>query len=316
MRVSLLHFISWGIVPPSPVATAPGTSPVDDYIEQLRRARDDGFTMVWTPQLWREPDLLTLLALALHEVDGITVGTGVIPMQFRHPAVLAQQALTVNLISGGRLKLGIGMTHPMISEGMYGVSWDRHVRRLNEFLDGLLPLLHGEEAKATGEITTTRLVLDIPGATPPPVYMAALGPKMLEITARRTAGTMTWMTGPRTLANHVIPTLERCSQLPGQRAEVVAGFPVCVTDKPKEARAFAAEMLQLYGAQPSYRAMLDREGYEGPADAAIIGDEAAVKEQIEAVAALGVEEFCGYIFACSAEDDARTRKLLGSMARA
>lgn len=316
MRVSLLHFISWGIVPPTPIATASGISPVDDYIEQLRKARDDGFTMVWTPQLWREPDLLTLLALALHEVDGITVGTGVIPIQFRHPAVLAQQALTVNLISGGRLKLGIGMTHPMISEGMYGVPWERHTQRLNEFLDGLLPLLHGEEATATGEITSTRLVLDIPGAIPPPVYMAALGPRMLDITARRMAGTMTWMTGPRTLADHVIPTLERCSQRPGQRAEVVAAFPVCVTDEPNKARALAAQLFELYGAQPSYRAMLDREGYEGPADAAIIGDEATVTQHLEAVAALGVEELCGSVFACTAEDDARTRKLLGSMARA
>jgi len=315
MRVSLLHFISWGIVPPTPIAPPPGTSPVDDYIEQLRRARDDGFAMVWTPQLWREPDLLTLLALALHEVDGITVGTGVIPIQFRHPAVLAQQALTVNLISGGRLKLGIGMTHPMISEGMYGIPWERHTRRLNEFLDGLLPLLHGEEAKATGEITTTRIALDIPGATAPPVYMAALGPQMLEITARRMAGTMTWMTGPRTLADHVIPTLERCSQQTGQRAEVVAAFPICVTDEPDKARALAGQLFELYGAQPSYRAMLDREGLAGPADAAIIGDETTVSEQLDAIAALGVDELCGSVFACTAEDDARTRKLVGTLAR-
>ena len=316
MRISLLHFISWGIVPPTPIATSAGASQVDDYIEQLRKARDDGFSMVWTPQLWREPDLLTVLALALHEVKDISVGTGVIPIQFRHPAVLAQQALTVNLISEGRLKLGIGMTHPMVSEGMYGVPWDRHVRRLNEFLDGLLPLLHGEEASATGDITTTRLTVDIPGAAAPPVYMAALGPKMLEITARRLAGTMTWMTGPRTLAGHVLPTLERTSPRPGERAEVVAAFPICVTDEPDNARLFAAQILELYGFQPSYRAMLDREGYEGPADAAIIGNEDAVAEQIEAIAALGVEELCGSVFACTAEDDARTRKLLGSMALA
>lgn len=315
MRISLLHFMSWGIVPPSPVAAPPGTSPVDDYIEQLRRFRDDGFTMVWTPQLWREPDLLTVLALALHEVDGITVGTGVIPIQFRHPAVLAQQALTVNLISGGRLKLGIGLTHPMISEGMYGIPWKRHTQRLNEFLDGLLPLLHGEEAKATGDITTTCLAVDIPGAPPPEVYMAALGPKMLDITARRTAGTMTWMTGPRTLANHVIPTLERCSKELGQRVEVVAGFPVCVTDQPAEARARAAQILQLYGLQPSYRAMLDREGWDDPADAAIVGNEQQVAEQINALSSLGIEEFSGYVFARTAEEDARTRQLLSSLAR-
>jgi F420-dependent oxidoreductase-like protein len=315
MRVSLLHFISWGITPPTPVAAPSGVSPVDDYITQLQNARDLGFDTVWTPQLWSEPDLLTLLALALDKVDGITVGTGVIPIQFRHPAVLAQQALTVNLISNGRLKLGIGMTHPMICEGMYGIPWDRNVRRLNEFLDGLLPLLEGEEAKATGEITTTRLAVNIAGAEPPPVYVAALGPQLLKITGRRTAGTMTWMTGPRTLAEHTIPTLEGVAEPGRQRAEVVAGFPVCVTDEPDEARAFAAELFEIYGIQPSYRAMLDREGYGGPGDVAIIGNEDEVTRRIEAVAALGVEEFCGYVFARSAGDDARTRRLLSGLAR-
>ena len=146
--------------------------------------------------------------------------------------------------------------------------------------------------------------------------MAALGPKMLEITARRMAGTMTWMTGPRTLADHVLPILERSSPRPGERAEVVAAFPICVTDQPNAARRFATQILELYGMQPSYRAMLDREGYEGPADAAIIGDDHQVTERIEAIGALGIEEFCGSVFACTAEDDERTRKLLGSMALA
>jgi 5,10-methylenetetrahydromethanopterin reductase len=314
MRVSLFHFISWGVVPSTPAAPPQGTSPVDDYIAQLQRAKDMGFDTVWTPQLWSEPDLLTLLALALDKVDGITVGTGVIPIQFRHPAVLAQQALTVNLISGGRLKLGVGMTHPMVSEGMYGIPWDRNVRRLNEYLDGLLPLLHGDEAKATGEITTTRLAMNIPGA-PPPVYVAALGPQVLKVTGRRTAGTMTWMTGPSTLANHVIPTLAGVAEPGGPRAEVVAGFPVCVTDAPDDARAHAAEIFEIYGLQPSYRAMLDREGYSGPGDVAIVGDEDEVRGKIDAIAALGVEEFCGYVFARSVEDDERTRQFLAGLAR-
>ena len=189
------------------------------------------------------------------------------------------------------------------------------MRRLNEFLDGLLPLLDGDEAKATGEITTTRLAVNIPGAPPPPVYMAALGPQMLKVTGRRTAGTMTWMTGPRTLADHIIPTLDGVTPPGGRRAEVVAGFPVCVTDAPDQARAHAAEIFEIYGLQPSYRAMLDREGYGGPADVAIIGNEAEVSRQIDAIAALGVEELSGYVFARTAEDDERTRNLLASRAR-
>ena len=292
-------------------------SPVDDYIDQLRQFRDEGFTTVWTPQLWREPDLLTVLALALDRVDGITVGTGVIPIQTRHPAVLAQQALTVNLISGGRLKLGIGMTHPMISEGMYGVPWDRAVRRLNEYLDGLEPLLRGEEAKATGELTSTRTALEIPlQSTPPPIYIAALGPQLLRVTAQRAAGTFTWMTGPRTIADHVIPTLEAACPPGRARPEVLGGFPVCVTDQPDQARAAAENSLAIYGMQPSYCTMLDREGYAVAADAAIIGDEAAVGARLEELAALGVDELCAHILTPNPEDEQRTRAFLATLARA
>jgi F420-dependent oxidoreductase-like protein len=312
----LFHFMSPGFAPRNPATARRRERVSDDYIEQLERARAEGFTMVWTPQLWREPDLLTLLALALHQVDGITVGSAVIPIQTRHPATLAQQALTVSMISGGRLKLGIGMTHPMIAEGMWGIAWERHVQRLNEYLDGLLPLLQGEEAKATGELTTTRLALAIRSAPPPPVYIAALGPRLLEITGRRVAGTITWMTGPQTLEAYVVPALERASDGDGRRAEVVAGFPVCVTDEPDKARTAAAEALAGYGAQPSYRAMLDREGLEGPADVAIIGDEATVSERFDELAALGVDEVAANLQVGTAEEYDRTRSLLGRLARA
>ena len=136
MRVSLFSYIS----------DHHGASVIDAYVDGLRSVRDDGFTTVWTPQLPWEPDAVVALAIALREVDGITLGTGVLPIQSRLPMVLAQQALTLSLISGGRLKLGIGLTHALVTEGMWGIPWDRPVRRLNEYLDGLLPLLAGEEA--------------------------------------------------------------------------------------------------------------------------------------------------------------------------
>ncbi len=286
-----------------------GRSVVDVFVEEVRRTRDDGFSTMWVPQLPWEPDLMTMLAVAMREVDGITVGTGVIPVQSRHPMVLAQQALTLSLISNGRLKLGIGMTHPMISDGMWGISWDRHVRRLNEYLDGLLPLLDGKPADATGEIVTTRGALDIPGAVAPLVYVAALGPQLLKIAAARTAGTITWMTGPRTLADHVIPKMHQPDG-GGRQAEVVAGFPVCVTDDSATARAFAAKTLAIYGMQPAYRAMLDREGFEAAGDVAIIGDEQFVGETLDHLASIGVDEFSGSILASTDEDEQRTRSFL------
>lgn len=255
--------------------------------------------------------MLTVLAHVLPEVEGIDVGTGVIPIQTRHPLVLAQQALTVSAISGGRLKLGIGMTHQVVSEGVYGIAWDRHVRRLNEYLDGLLPALTGHEADAVGSLTTSRGRVTVPGAIPPPVYVAALGPRLLDITGRRAAGTVTWMAGSRTLASHVIPCLEEVAGPGGRRVEVIAGFPICVTDHPEAARAHTARALALYDGLPSYRAMLDREGVDGPADVAIIGDEELVTSRLDELEALGIDELMATVVAPSAEDAARTRAVLG-----
>ena len=97
-----------------------------------------------------ERDLLTAMAVAFREVDGIEIGTGVLPIQNQHPMLLAQRALTLNVIAGGRLILGLGMTHQAVTEGMWGIPWDKPIRRLGEFLDGLLPLLDGEQVERSG----------------------------------------------------------------------------------------------------------------------------------------------------------------------
>lgn len=259
-----------------------------------------------------EPDLLTVLAVALREVDRIEVGTGVIPIQNQHPMLLAQRALTLSVIGNGRFILGLGMTHQAVTEGMWGIPWDKPVRRLREYLDGLQPLLAGQAADAVGETVTTRGALQIPGAPPPDVYVAALGPQLLRLAGRRTAGTVTWMTGPKTLAEHIGPTLRAAAADAGRpeaAVQVVAVLPVSVTDDVAAARTGAAERLAMYGHLPSYRAMLDREGFAGPEDAAIIGDERAVADRIAALRAVGVDEFVGGIFGGS-EDRARTRALL------
>lgn len=288
-------------------------SPIDATIANLTALRDEGFRRVWMSQLPYEPDLLAILTVALREVDGIEAASGVVPIQNQHPMQMAQRALTVSLASGGRFTLGLGMTHAAVTEGMWGIPWDRPVRRLNEYLDGLLPLLAGEPADATGETVTTRGALLIPGAPRPEVYIAALGPQMLRLAGRRTAGTCTWMTGPATLGAHVGPTLRQAAADAGRpdgSVRVVAALPVAVTDDVDAARRQAAEQFAVYGTLPSYRAMLDREGYAGPEDAAIIGDEQTVSDRLDELAAAGVDEFVGAPFDASPEGRARTRSLL------
>ncbi len=292
--------------------TAPGSS-IDATIANFTRLRDEGFRRVWMSQLPYEADLLTVLAVALREVDTIEAASGVVPIQNQHPMQMAQRALTVSLASGGRFLLGLGMTHAAVTEGMWGIPWDKPVRRLNEYLDGLLPLLAGEPANAVGQTVTTRGALMIPGAPRPEVYIAALGPQMLRLAGRRTSGTCTWMTGPVTLGGHIGPTLRQAAADAGRTegsVRVVAALPVSVTDDADTARRQAAEQFAIYGTLPSYRAMLDREGFAGPADAAIIGNEQAVSEQLDALAAAGVDEFVAAPFDPDAEGRDRTRALL------
>jgi alkanesulfonate monooxygenase SsuD/methylene tetrahydromethanopterin reductase-like flavin-dependent oxidoreductase (luciferase family) len=267
-----------------------GGTPVDATIKSLAQLRDEGFRRVWMAQLPYDPDLLTILAVALHEVDTIEVGSGVVPIQVQHPTSLAQRA-----------------------EQMWGISYEKPLRRMREYLDGLLPLLAGQPADAEGETVTTRGSLQIPGAPAPDVYIAALGPQMLKLAGRRTTGTLTWMTGPKTLAEHVSPTLREAAEEAGRAqsdVRVAASLPVAVTDDVDAARARAAQEFAIYGQLPSYRAMLDREGYAGPEDAAIIGDEKTVSDRLDEVAASGVDEFAAVTFDPSAEGRARTRALL------
>ena len=288
-------------------------SPVDTCIRDLTRARDEGFTRVWMTQMPYDADLLTVLAAALREVPDIDVGSAVLPIQNQHPMQLAQRALTLNMIANGRFTLGIGVTHRAVTEGMWGISWDRSVRRLSEYLDGLLPLLAGKDVNSEGELVTTRGALQIAGAPTPEVYVAALGPQMLKVAGRRTAGTITWMTGPKTLRDHIGPTLRAAAAEAGREqgaVRVVAALPVSVTEDVDAARALAAQRLAMYGQLPSYRAMLDREGYAGPEDAALIGSEETVTERLDELFAAGVDEFGGDLFDPSPEGRERSRACL------
>ncbi len=289
------------------------SSPIDSTVKALAQMRDEGFRRLWMAQMPYDPDLLTVLAVAFREVDGIEVGSAVLPIQNQHPMLLAQRALTLNLIANGRFILGLGMTHQAVTEGMWGIPWDKPLRRMREYLEGLQPLLAGQAAAAVGETVTTRGAIQIPGAPPPDVYLAALGPQMLRLAGRRTAGTLTWMTGPKTLAEHVGPTLREAAVEAGRpesAVRVVASLPVSVTDDVAGARAQAAEQFGMYGHLPSYRAMLDREGFANPEDAAIIGDEETVSARLDELSAVGVDEFTASVFDASPEGRARTRALL------
>ncbi|MEV4247973.1 TIGR03564 family F420-dependent LLM class oxidoreductase [Streptosporangium canum] len=276
---------------------------------RIARAADDGFSSAWMSNIFGL-DALTALAVAGSQVPGIELGTGVVPTYPRHPAVLAQQALTANAALEGRLALGIGLSHQIVIEGVYGYSFDRPARHMREYLSVLVPLVRGEQVAFEGETLKARLGLTTPGAGDMPVLIAALAPRMLKLAGELADGTVLWMTGPKTVAEHVVPAVTEAARAAGRPApRIVCTLPICVTGDVEAARARAGEVFEIYGQLPSYRAMLDREGAAGPADVAIVGDEDAVAAQIESLAQAGVTDFV----AAEYTSDRRTREFLRTL---
>jgi F420-dependent oxidoreductase-like protein len=276
---------------------------IDELIEQVAMYARHGFDKVVFAQL-QGPDVLTVIALAGRVVQDIELETAVVPVYPRHPVALAQQALTTQAAIGGRLTLGIGLSHRPVVENVWGLSFERPVEYMQEYLAILQPLLHGQGVAFSGRRFKSQVQLAMPDIKAPSVTLAALG--------EQTDGTATWMVGPKTLAAHVAPIITEAARNAGRPApRIIVGLPICVTDDPEAARARAARAFERYGQLPSYKAMLDREGAANPADVAVVGSEADVERQLAEIESAGGTELNASVFG-SAEEQQRTFAFLQS----
>jgi 5,10-methylenetetrahydromethanopterin reductase len=297
-----------------------GGSPsgIEGLIAQARRAEAEGFASGWFANIMGM-DAIVAAALAARETKRLELGTAVMPTYPRHPHAMAQQALSAQAIAGGRFTLGIGLSHQIVIEGMFGLSFAKPYTHMKEYLAVLGPLIRDGSVSHWGEEYRVNAQLAVPGGKPCPILVAALAPRMLALTGREADGTITWMTGPKTIRDHTAPRIREAAAAAGRPApRVVVGLPIAVTKDIAGARTAAAQSFLVYGALPSYRAMLDREGAGGPADVAIVGDESAVGEQLSRLAEAGATDFLAAPFAVPGDGDAveRTRALLAKLARA
>ena len=292
-----------------------GSSPgLDGLVERAREVEAKGFDTAWMANIFAF-DAISALAIVGRETRRIELGTAVVPTYPRHPVVMAQQALTAQAASRGRFALGIGLSHKLVIEGLLGLSYERRASHMREYLEVLGPLLRGEPVSWKGEEYRVQVALQVPGAERVPVLIAALGPAMLRVAARLAAGTITWMTGPKTLAEHTVPTLVAAAREAGAPPpRVVAGLPIVLVRDGAAARAKAAEVFAIYGQLPSYRAMLDREGAAGPGDVVIAGDERTLAGALRGLEDAGVTDFCAAVFEAEPGCTARTTDFLAARA--
>ena len=286
---------------------------MDDLVQRARAAQHAGLDDVWLANIFSF-DAITALAVIGREVPGLGLGTAVTPTFPRHPTAIAQQALTTAAAVNNRFTLGIGLSHKVVIEDMLGFSYQQPARHMREYLAVLLPLLAGQTANFQGDQYQVQgVTLDVPGARSVPVVIAGLGPVMLRLAGELADGTNTWMVGPNTMENHIIARLSQAASNAGKpQPQVVGGFPIALTTNVDAAKASIAESLTIYGQLPSYRAMLDREGAAGPADIAMVGDEATLRAGLGRLRDLGVTHFNAAIADVEPGAYQRTLEFLGS----
>jgi F420-dependent oxidoreductase-like protein len=276
-----------GVVVPNQRATVASVQAHLVRLEQL------GLDSAWMPGIPNGPDVLTLLAVAGQATEHLELGTAIVPTHPRHPVALAAQALTVDDALGGRLTLGVGVSHEKVIDGQLGLtSIGRSAMR--EYLSILRPLLAEQRVDFHGETMRTRIRLDasVSGWPPPPVLLAALGEQMLRVAGSLADGFVSWMTGLRTLEDHSIPVITAAAREAGRPApRIMVGLPILLTDDAAAGRARAGEEFAVYGRLPSYRAMLEAEGATSPGDIAVVGDEASIAGTLKRVEEMGATDF-------------------------
>ena len=296
------------------IGGAAGESPpVDHVIQHAKRAEAAGLHSAWLAHAFSH-DAIGLLGLVGRETSRIELGTAVVPTYTRHPIAMAQQALTTQAASNGRFTLGIGVSHKWVIEDMYGLAYTRQLRHMREYLAVMQPLLSGQAVKYEGQEYRAAMKLSVAEASPVPVVLAALGPKMLDFAGRESTGTLTWMAGSTALRDHIVPRITTAATAAGRPApRVIAGLPLAITDDVAKTREVAAKVFAIYPKLPAYRDMLDRGGLSEPTEVALIGDTATVSGEIKRLEDLGVTDLCAYGFEADGDAFERTIDFLGSL---
>jgi F420-dependent oxidoreductase-like protein len=298
------------------------TRELSGYLDMIDRYESYGLDSVWCAQLFGM-DALTLFSLAGATTSRIRMGTAVIPTYSRHPLVLASHALTTQAATNNRLLLGIGSSHRALVEGVLGADYDRPAAYLREYLTVLPRILQGERFVYDGE----RLHVDTTsrfgragglGAEAPPVYVGTMFPISLRVTGQFADGVVTWLVGPQTFTDVVVPTLsDAAAEAERSRPQVVASIPMalCATADVDAQREQVDRQLETFVSLPVYQQVLAREGANGPSDLAAIGDEETIVRRIAEFTDAGVDEISGVCFGDEATLH-RTAEFLGSLSRA
>ena len=278
-------------------------------LDDGKTAEAQGFASFWFPQVPGYLDAMTAVALLGQVTKRIEIGTAVVPIQTRHPLIMAQQALTTQVACSGRFSLGLGPSHHWIISDQLGLPYDRPARLVRDYLDVLTAAFTGA-ATVDVDNDTYRVhsPIDVIDSFETPVLLAALGPTMLRMAGERADGTILWMADERAIGDYVVPRITEAAAAAGKsEPRVVAGVPVvlCSGREVDDARAYASEVLGHADFSPNYVRLLEHGDAEDVGDTMAAGDEATVLARLQRYRDAGVTDLAARVVPFGV--DARSR---------
>lgn len=238
---------------------------LEQAIERVRLAESLGYDSTYVTHIAGR-DSLTVLAAYAAATEQIRLGTGVLPIYSRTPAATAQTAATIDELSGGRMVLGIGVSHRLTVEAWYGQSIDRPVAEMREYVGAIRAMFRGEEPPEGEKWPTKFRFMGYDVRPELPIYVAALSPNMLRLAGEIGDGVLLWLCDPPYVRDVVIPEVTKGRERAGKGLEgfdIVPAVPAAVTaDRDATLERLRGDLVT-YLSLPFYRSMLERSGFGG-----------------------------------------------------
>jgi F420-dependent oxidoreductase-like protein len=287
-------------------ALNPAVRTLEESVNRAREAERLGYESVWITQLPDARDAPLVLAAYAAATQWVRIGTGVLPIYTRHPTAMAQTAATLDEMSGGRFILGLGVSHQVTVESMWGLKLEHPVVAMREYATIVRSILRDGSASFDGTQFSAHVSYSAPRRADLPLMISALSPLMLELAGEIADGVVLWMCTPSYIRDHVIPHVTAGRAKAGRKLEgfeVIAAIPACVTnDRPAGLAAFR-QTVERYSNLPFYRRALDASGFAEELAAGDIseqlldqlggiGDEGRVRDAVRRYRAAGTTLPC------------------------
>jgi F420-dependent oxidoreductase-like protein len=245
-------------------AFSPAVRTLGESVARAKEAERLGYESVWVTQLPDARDAALVLAAYAAATQWVRLGTGVLPIYTRHPTAMAQMAATLDELSNGRFILGIGVSHKVTVESMWGLKLEQPVESMREYVGIVRDSLRDGSASHEGAHFTASWSYSGPRRSELPVMISALNPKMLELAGEIADGVVLWMCAPKYIKDVVVPHVTAGRNKAGKELggfEVVAAVPISLTEDRDAGLKVFRTTVERYANLPYYRRMMDASGY-------------------------------------------------------